>query len=141
MALSASLAANGIFGVCGGFPLVLSAAGDTLVDGCIPKGMTSVSATVQTFTGTSLVAGAQVANTPSTASVHLALYASPQTGGGADGAVAAQADVTGLSSSPQTLTVDVPSATTDVPATYVVRLWVDELTSTNGVILTAMSAT
>lgn len=102
---------GGLFSVPGGFPLRLLAARDAMLSGVITSAVSSVSATVQTESGT--------------ANAYLALYTMPTTSNGSDNAQVAVTTVSGLTSTAQTMTVAVPS---NAQACYVVRLWVDTVT-------------
>ena len=142
MAIYLALSSNGRFSCPAEYPIRLAKTSETMVIGTIPNGVTSVSATVSAFAGSvpSGVAGtAATTNALTTASVHLALFAMPATSGGADGEIEAQEDLTGLTGAEQTITVEVPTGAEVVPVPYVVKLWVDELHSTNGVELSSMS--
>lgn len=128
MAITMNLSGNGYFGVPGGYPMRLSAIGQTLMSGVVPKGTVSVSA---------------VLYADKTASAHLAIYAMPTTATngvpGSDGAPITDLDSTGVVSktyqadasllnTSQTLTLTLPI--TKAPAPYVVRLWVDGIAQT-----------
>lgn len=136
MILSTNLCANGRFAPAGGLPVTLSKANATVMDGVLPKGAAGLSVTVKASTGvtpTGTAGSDPTENAPTTASVYLAIYAAPTTVGGSDGLqVGDTVSVTGLSVTEQTLEIETPSATTDTPAVYVWRLWVDTL-GTNGV--------
>lgn len=102
------------FGVPRGFPLRLFAAGDSVASGVIPPWVASVTATLAAEMGT--------------ANAHLALCTMPTAAGGSDLAVVAQSDLVGLTTKTgQTITVAVPAGA--LPSCYVVRLWVDGITS------------
>ena len=128
MAISMSLAGNGYFGVPGGYPVRLSAIGQMMLSGVVPKGSLSVSA---------------VLYADNIATAHIAIYAMPTTATsgvpGADGALIVDLDSTGavsrtyqtdaaLLNASQTITLTLP--TTKAPAPYVVRLWVDGIAQT-----------
>lgn len=105
-----NLNAGASFGVPRGFPVRLSAAGESILSGVIPRGIASVTATLATEIGT--------------ASAHLALCTMPTTSGGNDNAIVAQSDVTGLTTKAgQTISISVP----DVTLCYIVKLWVDKI--------------
>jgi hypothetical protein len=109
----------------------------------VPKGAVSVTATVKAVLGTTPTGtgAAAVANTVVGApNVYLALFSAPQTSGGADGAEVAgtRATVTGLANTGASLTTAIPSTSSTAPIPYIVRLWVDGLTGTNGVQVTDM---
>lgn len=102
------------FGVPRGFPLRLFAAGDSVAVGVIPPWVASVTAMLATELGA--------------ANAHLALCTMPATAGGSDLAVVAQSDLVGLTTKTgQTIAVTVPVGA--LPCCYVVRLWVDGITS------------
>ena len=128
MAISMNLSGNGYFGVPGGYPVKLSAIGQTSMVGVVPKGSLSVSA---------------VLYADKAATAHIAIYAMPTTATngipGADGALITDLDSTGVVSksyqidlallaTSQTLTLTLPI--TKAPAPYVVRLWVDGIVQT-----------
>lgn len=116
MALSMNLNPGGSFSVPGGFPVRLSAAGETGLVGVIPRGVTSVVAALATE--------------QSTANAHLALFTMPLASGGQDLAPIAQTDLVGLTTKAgQTITVSIPATAT--PVCYVVRLWVDSIAGAN----------
>lgn len=125
-----NLSGNDAFAPAGGYPFRLWQGGQTIAEGVISRRVSSVSATVYAERGT--------------ADVHLALYEAPTTitnnTPDADGALVvdldpddatvvlkayqAGADSVGLTET--TLTVEVP--TNRARQTYVVRLWVDNIT-------------
>lgn len=143
MAISVNLAANGLFAPPGGYPAVLTQAAEWVAIGVLPKGYVSVSATVKAAPGVTTGGGvAPIPNAPTTADVHLALCSAPSAPGGPDGPVVAQADLLGVGSTQQTLTVNVPSGP---PQVYVVKLWADNfggssLITANGVSVLSMQA-
>lgn len=115
MALQMNLSAGGVYTVPRGYPVRLLPAWESMMSGVVPKYTSAVSAIVQTESGTAIA--------------HLALYTMPTTSGGVDQALVAQTDVTGLTSTAQTITVSVPASA--APACYVVRLWVSSIAGTN----------
>lgn len=140
MAVVLNLTPNGALVPPLGFPIVLSRQNETVAEGVLAKYAASVTATVVNVQGVT-PAGSGTAPTASNAAtaanVHLALFATPTTSGGADGAIVEQTDLVGLGAVEQTITVSVPEST--APATYIVRLWVDGLTGTNGVTVRSMA--
>jgi hypothetical protein len=129
MPIAMNLSGNALFGVPGGYPVKLSALGQMSMTGIVPKGAASVSAAVYA---------------DKQANVHMAIYAMPTTATlgvpGSDGAIITdldtqgvvsktyQADIAGLLSTSQTLTLTMP--TTKAPTPYVLRLWVDGIVGT-----------
>lgn len=121
-----NLSGNGVFAPAGGYPLRLWVGGQLMAEGVISKAVTQVTATVYAEAGI--------------ADAHLAIYAPPSTSGGADeGRIedldpddatvilkAYQEDALAVGQTETTLTIDMP--TNRAPQTYVVRLWVDNLT-------------
>lgn len=125
-----NLSGNDAFAPAGGYPFRLWEGGQTIAEGVISKRVASVSATVYAQRGT--------------IDAHLALYEPPTTVTSnvpdADGALvvdldpddqtlilkAYQADAEGVGLTETTLTVDVP--TNRARQSYVVRLWVDNIT-------------
>lgn len=114
--MNANLCGNGYLSPAGGFPFRLTPQADGFLQGVLPKGTTQVNAVLAMEAGS--------------CNAHLAIYATPTTTQplGSDGALALQVDLTGIRTQAQTLTLNVP--TTGIPATYVVRLWIDSVTGT-----------
>lgn len=126
MPVKVNLSGNGVLAPPGGYPLRLWSGGQTMIEGVVGKSVTSVSATLYTEAGT--------------ADIHLAIYSPPSTAGGADeGRVedldpddativlkAYQADAEEVGQTATTLELDMPTNRT--PQTYIVRLWVDNVT-------------
>lgn len=141
--LLCNLAGNGRFAVPGGLPTTLSLAGETVAEGLLPKGAAGLQATLAAVPGVTAAGdGADPTdNAPTTANVYLALYAAPTTVGGDDGLQVGDASsISGLTAAEQTITIATPSGSTDTPAVYIWRLWV-ETTGTNGVEIRALEAT
>lgn len=110
-----NLNSGGSFSVPRGYPVRLFAAGESMLTGVIPRGITSVTATLATEIGQ--------------ANAHIGLFTMPSSSGGSDLAPVVQTDLTGLTTKAgQTISVAVP--TTVAPACYVVKLWVDGITGT-----------
>jgi hypothetical protein len=138
MVLALNLAGNGYLTPPGGYPFVLWAGGQTFANGAIPKGASSITATVIANGGvTPTGSGSAPANANKGApNAYLALFAMPTSSGGADGAEVAGTRVTVIGMSAlqsSTLTCTVPSTSSAAPACYIARLWVDGLSGTNGV--------
>ncbi len=110
--INCNLTSNGYFAPPGGYPFRLSVGQDTAT-GFIPKGITTVQATVK----------------PNyVADLHLAIYTAPTAAGGDDGALVLQVDALATTTLGATLTLTVPASTSLVPvapAEYIVRLWYD----------------
>jgi hypothetical protein len=121
-----------------GYPFTLSAQGEVFANGVIPKGLATVTATVKAVLGVTAggAGAATVANMFLGApNVYCALFAAPSAVGGTDGAEVAgtRGTMLGLTAQAQTVTATVPSSNSTAPAVYILRLWVDGLTGTNGV--------
>lgn len=140
--LYCNLSGNGRFAVPGGLPATLSAAGETVAEGVLPKGAGGLSATVVAVRGVEAAGDGSdpTDSAPATASVHLALYEAPTALGGSDGVqVGETSSISGLGAIPQTIAISTPDTTTTAPAVYVWRLWA-ETQGTNGVELDALEA-
>ena len=105
---------GGRFSVPGGYPVRLLFARDVFLSGVVPKGTTSVTATLQTESGK--------------ANAHLGVFYMPSSVGGTDGAPISQVDITGLTSTSTSFSISMPDPTANAPSCYVVRLWVDSIT-------------
>jgi hypothetical protein len=147
MALSLNLIGNARFAAPGGYPVTLWRGGETVVEGITPKGTETVVAVVKAV---ALVEAGGGGDDPDdnasagTADVHLALFATPTSSGGSDGAEVEDTRVSasGLTSAGTTLTLTVPTtADGTAPATYIARLWVMQLQGTRGVELSSFGVT
>src|SRR6185312_4932083 len=111
MSATMNLTGNAYYSVAGGFPFTLTAAGDSLLSGVVPKLTSTVVAIVQAEVGT--------------ADVHMGIFTMPTTSGGNDNALVLQVDSIGVGVSGATMTLAVPDQTAAAPTCYVLRLWFD----------------
>jgi hypothetical protein len=121
-----NLSGNGILAPAGGYPLRLWAGGQMMAEAVLSKDVTQVTATVYAEAGI--------------ADAHLAIYAPPSTSSGSDNGriedldpedatiilKAYQTDEAAIGQTATTLVLDMP--TNRERQTYVLRLWVDNIT-------------
>ena len=142
MTLAANLTGNWTAAVPGGYPVALSTAGETALEGAVPKGVAKVAIKVKSTTGvTADGAGATTANDATTATVYAALFSLPATSGGADGTevTATRQTLSGLDAVEQTVTLTVPVADSTEVVPHLFRVWV-ATSGTNSVSVTAIQA-
>ncbi len=126
MALRLNLSGNALMAPAGGYPFRLWDGGQTIAEGVVPKDVTQATAVVYAEAGF--------------ADAHLAIYEMPSAVSGADGAKLVdrdpeddrvvvktyQADALATGQTETTLTLNMP--TNRAPSSYVLRLWVDNIT-------------